>query len=94
MVSRSDNERQVKALIHQVSGIPIDRIGLRDSVIVTLGLDSVEMVDLLMQLETFGVTIPSAQIDATLTVLDIVERFVAGSSPAGVSPLCNRQDGY
>lgn len=78
MASGSDNERQVKALIHQVSGIPIDCIGLNDSVIVTLGLDSVEMIDLLMQLETFGVTIPSAQIDAALTVKDIVERFVEG----------------
>lgn len=78
MASGSDNERQVKALIHQVSGIPIDCIGLNDSVIVTLGLDSVEMIDLLMQLETFGVTIPSAQIDAALTVKDIVERLVEG----------------
>ncbi|MBT9428307.1 acyl carrier protein [Candidatus Symbiopectobacterium endolongispinus] len=68
----------MKALIHQVSGIPIDCIGLHDSVIATLGLDSVEMIDLLMQLETFGVTIPSAQIDATLTVHNIVERFVDG----------------
>lgn len=81
MVSGSDHERQVKALIHQVSGIPIDRIGLHDSVIVTLGLDSVEMIDLLMQLETFGVTIPSVQIDAALTVSDIVERFVDGPCP-------------
>ncbi|WP_291969874.1 hypothetical protein [Candidatus Symbiopectobacterium sp.] len=40
---------------------------------------SLEMIDLLMQLETFGVTIPSAQIDATLTVHGIVERFVDGS---------------
>ncbi|MBG6243864.1 type III secretion system protein [Candidatus Symbiopectobacterium sp. 'North America'] len=71
----------MKALIHQVSGIPIDSIGLHDSVIATLGLDSVEMIDLLMQLETFGVTIPSAQIDAALTVHDIVERFVDGSCP-------------
>ncbi|MCW2478393.1 acyl carrier protein [Candidatus Symbiopectobacterium sp. NZEC135] len=68
-------------MIHQVSGIPIDRIGLNDSVIVTLGLDSVEMIDLLMQLETFGVTIPSVQIDAALTVSDIVERFVDGAGP-------------
>ncbi|WP_440862879.1 acyl carrier protein [Symbiopectobacterium purcellii] len=76
----------MKALIHQVSGIPIEHIGLHDSVIVTLGLDSVEMVDLLMQLETFGVTIPSAQIDATLTVLDIVERFVDVSCPKRGQP--------
>ncbi|QZN98155.1 acyl carrier protein [Symbiopectobacterium purcellii] len=73
-------------MIHQVSGIPIEHIGLHDSVIVTLGLDSVEMVDLLMQLETFGVTIPSAQIDATLTVLDIVKRFVGGSCPERGQP--------
>lgn len=86
MISGSHHERQVKTLIHQVSGIPIDRIGLHDSVIVTLGLDSVEMVDLLIQLETFGVTIPSAQIDATLTVLDIVERFVGGSCPERSQP--------
>lgn len=52
MISGSDNERQVKALIHQVSGIPIEHIGLHDSVIVTLGLDSVEMVDLLVLVAT------------------------------------------
>lgn len=81
MIGERDHERQVKALIHQVSGIPIDRIGLNDSIIVTLGLDSVEMIDLLMQLETFGVTIPSVQIDAALTVSDIVERFVGRPCP-------------
>lgn len=86
MASGSDNERQVKALIHQVSGIPIDCIGLNDSVIVTLALDSVEMIDLLMQLETFGVTIPSAQIDAALTVKDIVERFIEGCCPERDQP--------
>lgn len=86
VVSGSDNERQVKALIHQVSGIPIDCIGLNDSVIVSLGLDSVEMIDLLMQLETFGVTIPSAQIDAALTVNDIVERFIDRGCPETDQP--------
>ncbi|MCW2474849.1 MULTISPECIES: acyl carrier protein [unclassified Symbiopectobacterium] len=82
----SDNERQVKALIHQVSGIPVDSIGLNDSVIVTLGLDSVEMIDLLMQLEAFGVTIPSAQIDAALTVRNIVELFAGASYPERGQP--------
>lgn len=86
MVSGSDNERQVKALIHQVSGIPIDHIGLNDSLIVTLGLDSVEMIDLLIQLEAFGVTIPPTQIDAALTVSDIVERFVGVSCPESDHP--------
>lgn len=80
MVNPSDSERQVKALIHQVSGISIDHIALEDSLIVTLGLDSVEMIDLLMRLETSGVMLPSAKITAALTVRDIVEHLM-------VSPL-------
>lgn len=81
MINENDSADQVKELIHQVSGIPVDRIGLEDSLIVTLGLDSVEIIDLLMRLETCGVAIPSTQISATMTVLNIVERFIDVSHP-------------
>lgn len=84
MINENDSADQVKELIHQVSGIPVDRIGLGDSLIVTLGLDSVEIIDLLMRLETFGVTIPSTQISAAMTVHNIVERFTDASRPEKV----------
>ncbi|MFT8211973.1 MAG: acyl carrier protein [Symbiopectobacterium sp.] len=84
MINGSNNEHLVKELIYQVSGIPIDRIGLEDSLLVTLGLDSVEMIDLLMRLETFRVTIPSTQITAALRVRNIVEYLAAASCPEGV----------
>lgn len=63
---------QITALIHQVSGIPVEKMTPADSLIVTLGLDSVEMIDLFMQLETFGVFIETAQITAAFTVGDLV----------------------
>lgn len=64
--------QQVCSMIHQVSGIPLERIALADSLIVSLGLDSVELIDLFMQLETLGVFIETAHITPALTVQDIV----------------------
>lgn len=92
MVNENDSEGLVKELIHQVSGIPIDHIGLEDSLVVTLGLDSVEIIDLLIRLEAFGVTIPSAQISATMTVFNIVECFTDASPSKKVNGPCNRKD--
>ncbi len=92
MVNENDSEGLVKELIHQVSGIPIDQIGLEDRLIVTLGLDSVEIIDLLIRLEAVGVTIPSAQISAALTVQDIAERFTDASPSKRVNEPCNRKD--
>ena len=63
--------QQVRNLISEVSGIPVSHIANADSLIVTLGMDSVELIDLFMRLETVGIIVPEERITAELTVGDI-----------------------
>lgn len=63
---------QVCDLIHYVSGIARERITLADSLIVTLGLDSIELIDLFIQLEALGVFVETDQITPSLTVGELV----------------------
>lgn len=64
----------VANLIYQVNGVLPSNIKLEDSLISDMGMDSVELIDLLMRLEEIGVTIPESDINASLTVEDIVHQ--------------------
>lgn len=67
-------ESLVANLIYQVNGVLPRDINLQDSLIDDLLMDSVELIDLLMRLEEVGVIIPESEINARLTVGDIVQR--------------------
>lgn len=62
----------VANLIYQVKGILPVRINVHDSLINDLAMDSVELIDLIMQLEVFGVIMQEEQITKDLTVGNIV----------------------
>lgn len=66
----------VRSLIQQTSGIPANRIGLHDSLIIDLEMDSVELIDLLMQLEDNGVVLHESQINMELTVGRLAQCFM------------------
>lgn len=55
-------------LIYQVNGTLPQHIKAEDSLINDLAMDSVEMIDLLMQLEEHGVVLADSQLSETLTV--------------------------
>ncbi|QUG77847.1 acyl carrier protein [Erwinia sp. E602] len=58
---------RVYGLIQQASGLPAEKIGQHDSLINDLALDSVELIDLLMQLEEYNIVIPESQVNSQLT---------------------------
>ena len=60
-------------LIYQVNGVEPQDIQLQDSLINDLLMDSVELIDLLMRLEGFGIIIPESGISERLLVSDIVK---------------------
>ena len=69
-------ESLVSNIIYQVNGVLPKNIKRSDSLITDLEMDSVELVDLLMRLEEAGVVIPESNINSSLTVGDIIERFL------------------
>jgi len=64
---------QVRVIIHQVSGILTVQIQENDSLVKDLGMDSVELIDLFIRLEEYGLFIPDSMISSSLTVRQIVE---------------------
>ncbi|WP_267432363.1 acyl carrier protein [Erwinia psidii] len=64
-------------LIQKVNGMPPDTINLHDSLILDLEMDSVELIDLLIQLEGYGVIIDESQITSKLTAEQIAERLMS-----------------
>ncbi|MCX8958703.1 acyl carrier protein [Erwinia psidii] len=57
--------------------MPPDTINLHDSLILDLEMDSVELIDLLIQLEGYGVIIDESQITSKLTAEQIAERLMS-----------------
>ncbi|WP_299999420.1 acyl carrier protein [uncultured Cedecea sp.] len=61
----------VKKIINEVNGTPIKNINSDDSLIIDLAMDSVELIDFIIRLEEFNVTIQESNISNALTVGDI-----------------------
>jgi acyl carrier protein len=72
----------VRSLIQQTSGTSIDSIGQYDNLITDLALDSIELIDLLMQLEENGIVIHESQINARLTVNSLIQCFMTAPAAA------------
>ncbi|XTZ39309.1 acyl carrier protein [Salmonella enterica] len=64
---------QVANIIYQVNGTLAQDIEADQSLVTDLAMDSVEMVDLLMRLEEYGVVLNESQISSRLTVGQIAE---------------------
>jgi len=60
-------------LIYQVNGTLPQNIKADDSLINDLAMDSVEMIDLLMHLEEYGVVLEDSQLSDALTVGQIAQ---------------------
>lgn len=69
----SDKLSLVRNLIYQVNGTLPQNIKAEDSLINDLAMDSVEMIDLMMRLEEYGVVLKDAQLSEALTVDQIVQ---------------------
>ncbi|MEB5958182.1 acyl carrier protein [Escherichia coli] len=72
-------ESLVANMIYQVNGVLPKDIRRDDKLINDLGMDSVELIDLLMRLEETGVVISESEITANLTVGDIIDRLQISS---------------
>lgn len=72
-ISYEDFLAQLRVIIYQVSGIPTVRIQGNDSLVKDLGMDSVELIDLFIRLEEYGLYIPDGMISSSLTVRQIAE---------------------
>lgn len=69
----SDKLSLVRNLIYQVNGTLPQNINAEDSLINDLDMDSVEMIDLLMRLEEYGVVLEDGQLSDALTVDHIAQ---------------------
>ena len=69
---------RVKAIINEQCGVPIDRINLDSSFTGDLGLDSLDVVELIMAIEqAWGTTIPDEKAESLVTVSKVVD-FIFG----------------
>lgn len=70
---------KVKALLAEALNIAdADKITMESNVLQDLGADSLDMVELLMNLETeFGITVPDEDAEQLVTVKGIVEYIEA-----------------
>lgn len=65
---------RVQALLAEQLDISADKITLQSEVVKDLGADSLDVVELLMQLEEeFGITLPDNEMENIKTVQDIVD---------------------
>lgn len=60
-----------------VSNVKKESINLEDSLILDLDLDSIEMIDLVIQLEGYGVLLESEHMTTSLNVQQLVNIFAA-----------------
>lgn len=63
----------VKNIIYEVNGTPINNIKDKDSLIVDLAMDSVELIDFIIRLEEFDVILKESQLSNALTVEQIAK---------------------
>ena len=66
--SIEENLSLISNLIYQVNGTLPQTITADQSLIIDLAMDSVEMIDLLMRLEEYGVILQESQLSSNLTV--------------------------
>lgn len=65
---------KVQAMLAEQLDISADKITLESEVVKDLGADSLDVVELLMQLEEeFGITLPDSEMENIKTVQDIVD---------------------
>ncbi|MCI8499711.1 MAG: acyl carrier protein [Clostridia bacterium] len=65
---------KVQALLAEQLDISADKITPQSEVVKDLGADSLDVVELLMQLEEeFGITLPDSEMENLKTVQDIVD---------------------
>ena len=65
---------KVQALLAEQFDISADKITPQSEVVKDLGADSLDVVELLMQLEEeFGITLPDSEMENLKTVQDIVD---------------------
>lgn len=75
----NDIFEKLKAIAVNDIGIDADKIKPESVIIEGLGLDSLDMVDMLMKVEeTFGVTIDDGDVAEMRTVADVVD-FIEGA---------------
>lgn len=75
----NDIFEKLKAIAVNDIGIDADKIKPESVIIEDLGLDSLDMVDMLMKVEeTFGVTIDDGDVAEMRTVADVVD-FIEGA---------------
>ncbi len=63
----------ISSKISQINGLPAGQIAMEDSLIKTLKLDSIELIEFLISLEEQGLFLQEEQINADLTVGDLVK---------------------
>lgn len=63
----------LKNIIFEVNGTPESEINLDDSLITTLAMDSVELIEFLILLEGHGVKINESQLTSNLTVGQVLQ---------------------
>ncbi|MFB9085442.1 acyl carrier protein [Erwinia tracheiphila] len=86
MDTAHDKQRAFLALckmIQLVNGRPADQIGIQESLVMDLEMDSVELIDLLIKLEEYGVKIDESEITSTLTVEHLTQRLMFSGQCAG-----------
>ncbi|WP_259049068.1 acyl carrier protein [Klebsiella sp. BIGb0407] len=66
----------VKNIICEVNGTSVSNIKSGDSLIIDLAMDSVELIDFIIRLEEFDVTIEESQISNALTVEKIAKILI------------------
>ena len=72
----NDIFEKLKAIVVNDIGIDADKVKPESDIIKELGLDSLDIVDMLMKVEeTFGVTIDDSDVVEMKTVADVV-RFI------------------
>lgn len=61
----------VANIIYKINGTRTTEISPEDSLVNDLGLDSIELIELLVALENIGVIFPESDINNELTIKDI-----------------------
>lgn len=72
----SDNSKileVVKRALHQVTGKPVDEIGDEHRLVWDLSMDSVEIIDFIMHMESEGIFLNDDQISGDMTVLSVAK---------------------
>ena len=71
---------KIQAMLAEALNLPVEKISPDSKIVDDLGADSLDVVELLSQLEDeFGITIPDDEVEALVTVADVaaaIEKLV------------------